>query len=160
LRAGDVGLATTADAGALIRVIAGEVGGISGPGITTSPISMAHVSVSRGAGVRLPWRADFNALLYVLAGRGHVNGTPIRDGQLAVFGPGDELVFGADASQDSRTNDMEVLLLGGAPIREPIAWAGPFVMNTKAEVLQAYEDFQAGRLGTIPAHWGLGGVSG
>jgi redox-sensitive bicupin YhaK (pirin superfamily) len=79
---------------------------------------------------------------------------------LAVFGPGDELVFGADASQDSRTNDMEVLLLGGAPIREPIAWAGPFVMNTKAEVLQAYEDFQAGRLGTIPAHWGLGGVSG
>jgi redox-sensitive bicupin YhaK (pirin superfamily) len=160
LRAGDVGLATTADAGALIRVIAGEVGGISGPGITTSPISMAHVSVSRGAGVRLPWRQDFNALLYVLAGRGHVNGTPIHDGQLAVFGPGDELVFGADASQDSRTNDMEVLLLGGAPIREPIAWAGPFVMNTKAEVLQAYEDFQAGRLGTIPAHWGLGGVSG
>ncbi len=160
LRASTVGLATTSDAGALIRVIAGELGGISGPGITTSPITMAHVSVSKGASVRLPWRADFNALLYVLAGRGHVNSTPIHDGQLVVFGPGDEIAFGADPSQDSRTNDMEVLLLGGAPIREPIAWAGPFVMNTKSEVLQAYEDFQAGRLGIIPAHEGLGGLSG
>lgn len=156
LRASQVGLATTADAGALIRVIAGEVGGISGPGITTTPISMAHVSVSKGAEVRLPWRRDFNALLYVLAGRGDVNGTPIHEGQLAVFGPGDELAFGADQKQDSRTHDMEVLLLGGAPIREPLAWMGPFVMNTKAEVMQAFEDYQAGRLGTIPAHEGLG----
>jgi redox-sensitive bicupin YhaK (pirin superfamily) len=159
LRASQVGLATTADAGALIRVIAGEIGGITGPGITTTPISMAHVSVSKGAQVRMPWRPDFNALLYVLAGRGDVNGTPIRDGQLAVFGPGDELRFGADESQDSRTHEMEVLLLGGAPIREPIAWMGPFVMNTKSEVIQAFEDFQAGRLGTIPAHEGLGGQS-
>ena len=46
---------------------------------------------------------------------------------------------------------LEVLILGGAPIREPLAWAGPFVMNTKAEVLQAFEDFQAGRMGQIPA---------
>jgi len=120
---------------------------------------MAHVSVSKGAQVRLPWRPDFNALLYVLAGRGEVNGAAVRAGQLAVFGPGDELRFGADATQDSRTHDMEVLLLGGAPIREPIAWMGPFVMNTKAEVIQAFEDFQAGRLGTIPAHEGLGGQS-
>ena len=77
---------------------------------------------------------------------------------MKVFGPGDEIRFGADASQDSRTHEMEVLLLGGAPIREPIAWMGPFVMNTKSELIQAYEDFQAGRLGTIPApHEGLGG---
>ena len=157
LRASQVGLATTPDAGALIRVIAGEVGGIAGPGITTTPISMAHVSVSKGAQVRLPWRPDFNALLYVLAGRGDVNGTAVHSGQLAVFGPGDELRFGADERQDSRTHELEVLLLGGAPIRESIAWMGPFVMNTKAEVIQAFEDYQAGRLGTIPAHEGLGG---
>ena len=157
LRASQVGLATTPDAGALIRVIAGEVGGITGPGITTTPISMAHVSVSKGAQVALPWRTDFNALLYVLAGRGDVSGTPIRAGQLAVFGPGDEIRFGADEKQDSRTHEMEVLLLGGAPIREQIAWMGPFVMNTKAEVMQAFEDYQAGRLGSIPAHAGLGG---
>ncbi len=157
LRASQVGLATTPDAGALIRVIAGDVGGIAGPGITTTPISMAHVSVSKGAQVRLPWRPDFNALLYVLAGRGDVNGTAVHSGQLAVFGPGDELRFGADERQDSRTHELEVLLLGGAPIRESIAWMGPFVMNTKAEVIQAFEDYQAGRLGTIPAHEGLGG---
>ena len=157
LRAGQVGLATTPDAGALIRVIAGEVGGITGPGITTTPISMAHVSVSKGAQVRLPWRQDFNALLYVLAGRGDVNGTPVHSGQLAVFGPGDELRFGAHERQDSRTHELEVLLLGGAPIREQIAWMGPFVMNTKAVVIQAFEDYQAGRLGSIPAHEGLGG---
>ncbi|MEZ5185436.1 MAG: pirin family protein [Candidatus Nanopelagicales bacterium] len=160
LRAGQVGLATTADAGALIRVIAGEVGGITGPGVTTTPISLAHVSVSKGAQVQLPWPPGFNALLYVLAGRGSVNGTPIHDGQLAVFGPGDEIRFAADATQDSRTHDLEVLLLGGAPIREPIAWMGPFVMNTKSEVLKAFEDYQAGRLGSIPAHEGLAGSSG
>jgi redox-sensitive bicupin YhaK (pirin superfamily) len=160
LRASQVGLATTSDAGALIRVIAGDVGGVAGPGSTTTPISMAHVSVSKGAQVNLPWRPDFNALLYVLAGRGNVNGAPIRDGQLAVFGPGGEIRFGADVTQDSRTHEMEVLLLGGAPIQEPIAWMGPFVMNTKSEVMQAFEDYQAGRLGTIPAHEGLGGTSG
>jgi redox-sensitive bicupin YhaK (pirin superfamily) len=157
LRASQVGLATTGDAGALIRVIAGSVGEVTGPGITTTPISMAHVSVSKGAQVALPWRPDFNALLYVLAGRGDVGGTPVHAGQLVVFGPGDEIRFGADPRQDSRTHEMEVLLLGGAPIREQIAWMGPFVMNTKAEVIQAFEDYQAGRLGSIPAHAGLGG---
>lgn len=160
LRATSVGLATSADAGALVRVIAGEVGGQSGPGITTTPISMAHVSLAPGASIRLPWRPDFNALAYVLAGRGSAGpqGSPVAEGQLAVFGAGDEVVLSAAATQDSRTAFMEVLLLGGAPIREPMAWAGPFVMNTRAEVLQAFEDFQQGRLGSIPAHEGLGGV--
>jgi redox-sensitive bicupin YhaK (pirin superfamily) len=51
---------------------------------------------------------------------------------------------------------MEVLVIGGRPIREPVAWGGPFVMNTRAEVVQAFEDFQAGRLGTIPSVHGLG----
>ena len=52
---------------------------------------------------------------------------------------------------DGRHPHLEVLVLGGRPIREPVAWAGPFVMNTKAEVMQAYEDFQKGRMGQIPA---------
>lgn len=72
-------------------------------------------------------------------------------GHLAVLAQGDALTFAADPSQDGRTEAMEVLLLGGRPIREPIAWAGPFVMNTDAEVQQAFEDFQAGRLGQVPA---------
>ena len=75
----------------------------------------------------------------------------MRTGQLVVFGAGDAITVAAAESQDSRHPALEVLLLGGRPIREPVAWGGPFVMNTKLEVLQAFEDFQAGRLGTIPA---------
>ena len=71
---------------------------------------------------------------------------PIRMGQLAVFGAGDAITFAAGP-----TGDMDVLLLGGEPIREPVAAYGPFVMNTRAELAQAFEDFQAGRLGSIPA---------
>ena len=104
----------------------------------------------RSAQLRLPWRADFNALGYVLAGSGSAGAgqQPVRTGQLAVFGPGDVVTVAADQRQGS---PLELLLLGGQPIREPVAAYGPFVMNTKAELMQAFEDFQAGRLGTIPA---------
>jgi hypothetical protein len=76
---------------------------------------------------------------------------PLRSGQLAVFGSGDVVTISADAVQQSRSPQLDVLVLGGAPIREPVAAYGPFVMNTRAELVQAFEDYQAGRLGTIPA---------
>ena len=105
----------------------------------------------------LPWQVDFNALVYVLSGNGSVGveGRPLRSGQLAVLGAGDFVSVAADTRQDGRHPQLEVLVLGGRPIREPVAWAGPFVMNTKAEVMQAYEDFQKGRMGQIPAVHGL-----
>jgi len=153
IRGGEVALLSSEDGGALLRVIAGEVAGHAGPGSTHTPITLVHVTVSPGAQLDLPWRPDFNALAYVLAGTGTVGTAkiPVRTGNLTVFGPGDALILAADADQDSRYPNLEVLLLGGQPIREPVAAQGPFVMNTRAELIQAFEDYQAGRLGTIPA---------
>jgi redox-sensitive bicupin YhaK (pirin superfamily) len=148
-----VALLSSLDGGALVRVIAGELDGHHGPGSTYTPISLVHATVAPGASLTLPWNPEFNALAYVLAGDGLVGAErrPVRMGQTTVFGRGDTLTIAASDTQDSRTESLEVFILGGKPIREPIAMAGPFVMNTKAEVIQAFEDFQAGRLGSIPA---------
>jgi redox-sensitive bicupin YhaK (pirin superfamily) len=153
LRGRESALVSTEDGGVLLRVIAGSVAGHDGPGTTYTPMTMIHATLSPGARLVIPWRPDFNALAYGLAGRGSVGepGRPFQMGQLAVFGTGDVLTVRADQHQDSHTPDLDVLLLGGRPIREPVAMFGPFVMNTRAELLAAYEDFQAGRLGTIPA---------
>lgn len=160
IRGGSVKLLTSADGGALIRVIAGELDGHEGPGITHTPITMVHATLQPGAAVTLPWRADFNGLAYVLAGRGSVGAEqrPVRMGQSAVFGEGGSLTVRAAGIQDGNTPELEVILLGGRPIREPMAHYGPFVMNSRAELQQAFEDFQAGRLGVIPttARTGLG----
>jgi len=153
IRGGRVALLSSYDGGALLRVIAGEVAGHAGPGVTHTPIALLHATLSPGAELRLPWRRDFNALVYVLAGSGSVGKAkrPVHKGQLAVYGPGDVVTVAADRSQESRSPRLEVLVLGGSPIREPVAAYGPFVMNTRDELVRAFEDYQAGRLGTIPA---------
>ncbi|BBX10667.1 short-chain dehydrogenase [Mycolicibacterium aichiense] len=147
-----VRLLSSEDGGALVRVIAGEVDGWAGPGMTHTPITLAHTTIEAGAQLNLAWPRDYNALVYVLSGRGTVGpiGHPIQQGQLAVLGPGDRITVAAAASQDSNRPAMEVLLLGGKPIREPVFHYGPFVMNSKSEVVQALEDFNAGRFGTVP----------
>jgi len=152
IRGGQVALLRSPDGGALVRVIAGDVGGHPGPGVTHTPITLIHATLSPGARLRLPWRQDFNALVYALAGHGSVGAErhPLRWGQLAAFGSGDTVTVEAAAAQESRSPELDVLVLGGEPIREPVAAYGPFVMNTRAELLQAFEDFQAGRLGTLP----------
>ncbi len=152
LRASEVLLLSSDDGGALLRVIAGDLGGHTGPGSTHTPMAMVHASISSGAQMTIPWRQDFNALVYVLSGTGTVGEEkrPIKTGQLAVFGPGATLTVNADSTQESRLGGLDVVILGGEPIRQPIAWHGPFVMNTQRELVQAFEDFQAGRLGTVP----------
>jgi quercetin 2,3-dioxygenase len=153
LRASEVGLVSSPDGGALVRVIAGDIAGHRGPGSTYSPMTMVHATLSPGARLVLPWRPDYNALVYVLAGQGSVgtDGRPIGTGQLAVLGAGNSVVLGAATVQESRSPSLDVVVLGGRPIGEPVAWLGPFVMNTREEVLQAVADYQAGRLGSIPA---------
>jgi redox-sensitive bicupin YhaK (pirin superfamily) len=146
IRGRQASLLTTPDGGALIRVIAGEVAGHSGPGSTHTPINLAHVTLQAGAQLDLPWQPDYNALVYVLAGYGTVGteARPIEAGQLAAHGTGDAIRVTATATTD-------LFVMGGRPIREPVAHYGPFVMNTQEELKQAFEDFQKGRLGVIPA---------
>ncbi|HVB90769.1 MAG TPA: pirin family protein [Acidimicrobiales bacterium] len=153
LDAGDSVLLTSPDGGALVRVIAGDVAGHRGPGSTHTPISLAHVTLQPGAELVLPWPTEFNALIYVLAGRGTVgpDARPLHTGQLVVHGGGDALTLRAHEVQESRHPALDVLVLGGRPIGEPVAAHGPFVMNTRAELVKAFEDYEAGRLGTVPA---------
>ncbi len=153
IAAGSVALVRSPDGGALLRVIAGSLDGHDGPGATHTPITLVHATLSPGAEVAMPWPAGYNALVYVLGGSGRVgpDGQPVRSGQLAVFGAGDVVRIDADRMPEGPGDALDVLILGGRPIREPVAAYGPFVMNTKAELIKAFEDYEAGRLGTIPA---------
>jgi len=154
IEARDVALLSGHDGASLVRVIAGEIDGHSGPGVTYTPIAYAHATVAPGSRLDLPWPRDFNALVYVLAGRGYAGREerPLDEGQLAAFGPGDAITIRAAEQQPvASKNGWEVLVLGGLPIREQVSRYGPFVMNTREEIMQAIKDFNEGRMGAIPA---------
>lgn len=152
IRAGEVALLTTPDGGTLLRLIAGTLDGYEGPGDTHTPITMLHATISPGARMQIPWRSDFNSLAYVLNGHATfgVEERPAHSGQLVVFGSGDSITITANETQESRSPNVDVLLLGGRPIKEPVAWYGPFVMNTRAELVEAFEDYEKGLMGTVP----------
>ena len=154
LEGGDVALLGSPDGGALLRVIAGSLGDVRGPGSTRTPISFVHATVAPGASLTVPWNPSYNALVYVLAGDGRVGveGRPVHTGQTVVFGSGDHLTVAAQDKQQTRYGALEVLILGGEPIGEPVAQYGPFVMNTREELQKAVEDYQSGRFGQIPAN--------
>jgi redox-sensitive bicupin YhaK (pirin superfamily) len=146
LNAEKLTLARSADGKALVRLIAGDVGGQSGPGSTHTPIVYAHATIEAGGKLALAWPTEYNALVYVLRGSVRVAGDTRTVGEhaLAVLGrDGETVVIEADEPTD-------VILLGGRPLHEPIAWYGPFVMNTKAEILESLELFESGKLGSIP----------
>jgi hypothetical protein len=148
LEADQVALLASDDGGALVRLIAGDIGDHHGPGSTYTPITVAHATVSPGARLVVPWRPDFNALAYVLSGDGLAGAerVPVTGGNLVVFGPGDSMTFAGGG-----TEPLELFVLGGQPIREPVAQYGPFVMTSRAELQQAIDDYNAGRFGHIPA---------
>jgi hypothetical protein len=153
IAAPDATLLSSDDGGALVRVIAGSLAGHDGPGMTHTPITYLHATVSPGARLAMPWPTDYNALMYVLSGRGTVGPEqrPIEEGRLAVFNHGEALAMrAADTQPANSPTGWEILVLGGLPINEPVARNGPFVMNTHEELVTAVEDYQAGRLGQIP----------
>jgi redox-sensitive bicupin YhaK (pirin superfamily) len=146
-------LLTSHDGGSLVRLIAGDLAAQAGPGSTHTPITYAHATVSPGAELSVPWNPSFNAMAYVLLGQGYAGpeDRPFDEHELIVFGDGDHLTLRAAQRQRGPSVALDVLLLGGLPIRESIAHYGPFVMNTRAEIVQALEDYEAGRMGVIPA---------
>ena len=149
LEANMVKLLTTPDATTLIRLIAGDIDGVQGPGSSKTPIVMAHATLSPGARMVLPWNPHFNALAYGLKGTGFAGSerVPFGLGQAVVFGHGDTMTIEAAGA-----TALDVILLGGQPIGEPVEQHGPFVMNTRAELQQAFDDYQRGRLGVVPAN--------
>ena len=138
---------TTADlpVGGKLRVIAGTVAGLTGPVNTTIPVTYAHATLEPGDRVEWEVADGLTTLVHVFSGSATVNGTDAVDGQLVVLDRdhGDVEVVSTDGA--------EVLLLAGEPLNEPIARYGPFVMNNRAELIEAFDDYQAGRLGSIPA---------
>lgn len=131
--------------GVTVRVIAGEAYGASAVIETHTPILYFHVSLAAGARFEERVPAGFRVMAYVLSGqvRAGANERRASEGDLAVFGdaPG-PVSLAADAPS-------EVLVIGGVPLREPVARYGPFVMSTREELVQAFEDYHAGRMGTI-----------
>ncbi|WP_033345088.1 pirin family protein [Catenuloplanes japonicus] len=148
-------LLATPDGGGLLRVIAGEIAGHRGPGSTQTPITLAHVTLQPGARLDLPWRRDHNALIYAMSGKGSTGADrrPLRSGQLATFWTGDTL-----RAEASGPRPLELFVMGGRPIGEPVAMHGPFVMTTRAELATAWEDWKKGRLGVVPAKRISGGA--
>jgi redox-sensitive bicupin YhaK (pirin superfamily) len=140
--------AATADGKARVRVIAGEALGARAVIDTHTPITYQDWTLDSGGDVSVALDAGQQVLLYVFGGKLRVGeeGREITDGQMAVLGSGDGVRL---RSVDGAKEPARALLLGGTPLREPVARYGPFVMNTEEEIVQAIRDFQSGRMGEI-----------
>jgi len=128
-----------------VHVIAGEFRGVKGPAQTFTPVNLLEVRLQKGQSLRLNLREGYSAGLYVVQGQISANGENAAEGELVVLDrKGDEVAIDA-------VTDAMVFVMNGAPIDEPVAGYGPFVMNTPTEIQQAFADYHAGRLGKIPA---------
>ena len=125
------------------RVVAGELLGVRGPAVTYTPIVAAHVKLDAGVTVELPIPASFNAYAYAVCGSGRSSTVDFATNQLVEYrGDGGSV-------QVTATEALDFLLLAGEPIDEPVVSWGPFVMNTREEIIQARDDYLAGRMGVL-----------
>jgi redox-sensitive bicupin YhaK (pirin superfamily) len=143
--AGRIPVGRSSDGSATVRVLAGEALGVSAVIDTRTPIVYLDVELRPGATFTQPLPEDFNAFVYVVSGAG------LFGAQRTAARPHDLVLFGNDGVEAHLEADgnapMRALLIAGRPLGEPVARAGPFVMNSRAEIIQAFEDFQQGRLG-------------
>lgn len=127
-----------------LRVIAGSVHGVKGPAKTFTPVELYDLRLRAGRSMPLQIPTDFNVGLFVLSGRASLEGTHrLTEAELAV------LVSSGEPVMITAEEDATILVMAGEAIREPVARYGPFVMNTKAELVQAVNDYQAGKMGHL-----------
>ncbi len=132
----------TTEGGARVRVVAGETAGVKGP-VSEVAVEPTYLDIvlPEGASLEQPVPADQNCFCYVFIGEAEIGGTHVPEGHLAVLGKGDAVALRAGKREG------RLLLVAGRPIGEPIARYGPFVMNTKEEIYQAFQDYQSGNFG-------------
>lgn len=145
IKAADIPTVTLPRSGGMARIIAGEFDGKHGPAQTFTPMNVWDLRLARDVEIELPLPEGWTTALVVLRGTVQVNGHAVaREAQMVVLDRA-----GAGVTIEAN-NDAVVLLLAGEPIDEPIVGYGPFVMNSKAEIAQAIDDFNSGRFGGIP----------
>jgi redox-sensitive bicupin YhaK (pirin superfamily) len=140
--------ALSADGKVKVRVIAGAALGKSAVIETRTPIYFLHFTIQPGGDVMQEVPAGYNALVYLISGNVRVSteNKNAREGQMVQLGDGDTVRL---AVANDATVPADLLLLAGQPLNEPVARYGPFVMNTREEIEQAFRDYQSGRMGMI-----------
>lgn len=149
LRASDIPVATSSDGRVKVRVIAGASLGVSARIDTRVPIQMLHLTVAPGGSIDQAVPQEQSGLVYVFKGRAQLGNEKrdVAEGQAALLGEGSTLTIGV---AENAKEAAEILLLSGKPLNEPVARYGPFVMNTREQIEQAFVDYQSGRFGVIP----------
>jgi redox-sensitive bicupin YhaK (pirin superfamily) len=130
--------------GGVVEVIAGQYKDVKGPASTFTPVHLQNAKLKKGAAAEFSFPKNYSTALVVIEGNIQVNGTEVAPANHFVLFKNDGEDFKITTNEDSI-----VLVLSGEPINEPIAAYGPFVMNTQAELIQAFGDFENGKFGTL-----------
>jgi redox-sensitive bicupin YhaK (pirin superfamily) len=144
----------TEDGAVKVKVIAGEALGAHAIIETRTPILYVHFTLQLGAKIVQPIPKEYNSFAYIINGKAIFGAAEkqwtAKAGQMVIFdNDGQEVTIGAPAYDSTNKSTVDVLLIGGVPLNEPVARYGPFVMNTKEEILKAIEDYRNGQMGEI-----------